>query len=76
MNLWSWPYIAGDPAQSWQAGLTAVDGVKRYAAYYVATSLWWDAFAAIGNVTLLALFGPATLRALRRFRDRFIFEAY
>jgi energy-coupling factor transport system substrate-specific component len=74
MNLWSWPFQAGDPAQSWQAGLTVLDGVKRYAVFYVATSLWWDAFAAIGNVVLIALFGPPTLKVLRRFKRKFLFE--
>jgi energy-coupling factor transport system substrate-specific component len=74
MNLWSWPILAGDPAQSWQAGLSVADGIQRYAAYYAATSLWWDAFAALGNVVLLALFGPPTLKVLRRFKQRFIFD--
>jgi energy-coupling factor transport system substrate-specific component len=74
MNLWSWPFLAGDPAQSWQAGLSVADGLKRYAVFYVATSLWWDAFAALGNVALILLFGRPTLKALLRFRDRFLFE--
>jgi len=74
MNLWSWPFQAGDPTQSWQAGLSALDGVKRYAVFYVATSLWWDAFAAIGNVVLIALFGLPTLKALLRFKRKFLFE--
>jgi energy-coupling factor transport system substrate-specific component len=74
MNLWSWPFLAGDPAQSWQAGLSVADGIKRYAVYYVATSLWWDAFAAIGNVMLLALFGLPTLKVLLRFKRKFLFE--
>ncbi len=74
MNLWSWPFQAGDPAQSWQTGLGAIDGLKRYAVFYVATSLWWDAFAAIGNVVLIALFGLPTLKALLRFKRKFLFE--
>lgn len=74
MNLWSWPFLAGEPAQSWRAGLSVADGIKRYAVFYIATSLWWDAFAAIGNVALLALFGPPTLKALLRFKQRFLFE--
>lgn len=74
MNLWSWPFLAGDPAQSWQAGLSVADGIKRYAVYYAATSLWWDAFAAIGNVALLAVFGPPTLKVLLRFKHKFLFE--
>jgi energy-coupling factor transport system substrate-specific component len=74
MNLWSWPFQAGDPAQSWQAGLSFVDGIKRYLAFYAVTSLWWDAFAAGGNILLIVLFGLPTLKVLRRFKERFLFE--
>lgn len=74
MNLWSWPFQAGDPAQSWQAGLSFFDGVKRYLAFYAVTSLWWDVFAAAGNVLLIILFGLPTLKVLTRFKERFLFE--
>jgi len=74
MNLWFWPFQAGSPEQSWQAGLSAGDTIQRYAVFYVATSLWWDFFAAAGNAILLALFGIPTLKALQRFKRRFLFE--
>jgi energy-coupling factor transport system substrate-specific component len=73
MNLWFWPFQAGDPSQSWQAGLTFVQGLQRYAAFYLATSFIWDVFAAAGNIALLALFGLPTLKALQRFKNRFLF---
>ena len=73
MNLWFWPFQAGDPAQSWQAGLGVAQGLQRYLAFYLATSFIWDVFAAIGNILLLGLFGRPTLRALQRFRNRFMF---
>ncbi len=73
MNLWFWPFQAGDPAQSWQAGLTFWQGVQRYLAFYLATSFIWDVFAAAGNIALLALFGLPTIQALRRFKGRFLF---
>ncbi|HEY3342631.1 MAG TPA: hypothetical protein VGK81_11465, partial [Anaerolineae bacterium] len=73
MNLWFWPFQAGDPSQSWQAGLNLWQGVQRYLAFYLATSFIWDVFAAAGNIALLALFGLPTLQALRRFKDRFLF---
>jgi energy-coupling factor transport system substrate-specific component len=74
MNLWFWPFQAGDPAQSWQAGLTFVQGIQRYLAFYLATSFIWDVFAAIGNVALLALLGAPTLKVLQRFKNRFLFS--
>jgi len=74
MNLWEWPFILGPEGQSWQAGLGLWTGVQRYAAYYLVTSLVWDLMAALGNLLLMLAFGPPALRALRRFRQRFVFE--
>jgi energy-coupling factor transport system substrate-specific component len=59
---------------SYQAGAGIGDALQRYAAFYVATSLWWDVFSAIGNVVLLAWLGLPLLRALQRFGRRFRFE--
>jgi energy-coupling factor transport system substrate-specific component len=73
MNLWFWPFQTGDSAQTWQSGLGMAQGVQRYLAFYLATSFIWDVFAAIGNIVLLGLFGQPTLRALQRFRNRFMF---
>lgn len=74
MNLYFWPFVAGDPAISWAPGTSLHDGLARYAAFYLATSLLWDLFGALGNLTLLLALGLPTIRALRRFRDRFHFE--
>lgn len=71
MNLWFWPFMAGDPAQAWQAGQGVAEAVQRYALFYVATSLWWDAAGAVTNFVVLSLFAAPLLRVLRRFKDRF-----
>lgn len=73
INLWFWPYMTGPAAQYWQAGVGVAATVQRYLAYYLATSLVWDLFAVAGNVALMLAFGAPTLRALRRFRQRFSF---
>jgi energy-coupling factor transport system substrate-specific component len=73
INLWFWPFMTGPADQYWAAGITLGETVRRYAVYYVATSLVWDVFAVAGNIALVALFGAATLRALRRFHQRFEF---
>ncbi len=74
MNLWFWPFVAGDPAQSWQAGLGVADAVRRYAVFYLATSFWWDVVGAAANFVVLLLFAAPLLRVLRRFRRRFTVE--
>ncbi len=73
MNLWQWPFIIGPQNQSFAAGLGLVATLQRYLAFYLVTSLVWDAAAALGNVLLIFAFGVPTLRALRRFKQRFEF---
>ena len=74
MNLYFWPFVAGDAATSWEAGSGLREGLTRYGAFYLATSLIWDVARGVGNVLLLLVLGTPTIRALRRFRDRFQFE--
>jgi energy-coupling factor transport system substrate-specific component len=75
LNLYFWPFIIGDPALSWQPGAGLGAGVVRYAAFYAATSLYWDVARAAGNVILIVVVGLPTIRALTRFRERFHFTA-
>ncbi len=74
MNLWQWPFIAGPQNQSFTAGLGLAATLQRYLAFYLITSLVWDAVAAVGNMLLLLALGKPALRALRRFRRRFEFS--
>jgi energy-coupling factor transport system substrate-specific component len=73
MNLWFWPYAVGPQEQHWQPGMHWTDGVMRYAAFYLATSLAWDAMRLAGNMLLMFAFALPTLRVLRRFQQRFTF---
>jgi len=76
MNIWFWPFLAGSAqaGQGWQPGMSIWPALRNYAAFYVATSLWWDVGRAGGNALLLLLFGAPILRVLRRFRSRFRFD--
>jgi energy-coupling factor transport system substrate-specific component len=75
MNLWFWPYLfqQGQGEMYWQPGLRLWELAGRYAAFYLATSLWWDLGRAIGNFLLILLLGLPILRLLRRFRSRLHF---
>jgi energy-coupling factor transport system substrate-specific component len=74
MNLWFWPFASGPADYHWAAGVALVEIVRRYAAFYVATSLVWDLARSVGTVAMLLLFGRSTLRTLRRFKRRFDFD--
>jgi energy-coupling factor transport system substrate-specific component len=71
MNLASWPFMAGLQIEGTERAFIAT--LKRYATFYVATSLVWDLARAAGNAVMLLAFGAPTLRALRRFQRRFTF---
>jgi energy-coupling factor transport system substrate-specific component len=73
MNLWSWPFFGAGEIY-WQPGLGLGETLRRYWAFYVATSLAWDSLRAIGNVVLLAVLSGPVLKELRRFQQRFNFE--
>lgn len=71
MNLWFWPYLAGPTVTEgayWEPGLGLGAALRRYGAFYLLTSLWWDLGRAGGNAFLLLLLGPPILRVLRRFQ--------
>ncbi len=75
MNLWSWPFFA-PPGLDWQPGMGLTETLRRYAAFYLATSLAWDSVRAWSNVVLIAALGRVVLKQLRRFRARFQFAEY
>jgi energy-coupling factor transport system substrate-specific component len=74
MNLYFWPFVTGGQAQYYEAGLGAGEILKRYAAFYVVTSLWYDAARAVGNAVLIVALGPAIIKTLQRFKRRLNFE--
>lgn len=74
MNLYTWPYFAGDSATTWAPGVGVADTIRRYAAFYVTTSLLWDSAAAVGNVILILALGLPTVKALDRFQSRMHFQ--
>jgi len=74
INIWFWPYATGPAGQYWQPGISLIEIIERYAAFYIATSLVWDAVRAVGNIAITLAIGLPTLRALRRFQQRFTFD--
>jgi energy-coupling factor transport system substrate-specific component len=74
LNLSFWYVLAGDPATAWVPGLDAGAIIARYGGFYAVTSFVPDLFRALGNAALLVVFGPPTLKALRRARRQLAFE--
>jgi energy-coupling factor transport system substrate-specific component len=74
INVYFWPFATGMAEQTWTPGIGLGETLSRYAAFYVATSLWWDLVRAGGNVALILLLGAPMVQALTRFQRRFHFK--
>lgn len=74
LDLWEWPLLvaAGSSPFSWAAGIGLAALLPRFGAFYLATSLAYDSFRAVGNLLLIAVLGSAVIPALERFRRRFL----
>ncbi len=70
MNLWFWPFVRDLGPLSWQPGMDLSATLRSYWAFYVATSLAWDAAGAASNVLLITLTGLPILKTLRRYGVR------
>jgi energy-coupling factor transport system substrate-specific component len=74
LNLYFWPFLAGDALHGSQAADNLTKTLAGYGAFYMTTSFLWDLARSIGNFVLIVAVGVPMIRALTRFRDRFQFE--
>jgi energy-coupling factor transport system substrate-specific component len=77
MNLWFWPFL-GSSAPSgagFVSGAGAVDNLRHYAVFYLATSLAWDLPRGVLTAFLTFVAARPLLRALRRSVRQAKFEA-
>lgn len=76
LDLWDWPLLLPSAASplSWVPGLPLSETIRRFAGFYLATSLFYDAFRALGNVLLIAALAGPVIGALARFRRRFLVD--
>jgi energy-coupling factor transport system substrate-specific component len=75
MNLYFWPFAMGPVEQTWRQGMSVGETLAHYTAFYVVTSLAWDAVRSAGNAAMLLLIAAPLSRILTRFKLRFHFEA-
>lgn len=69
LNLWFWPFQRGG-ALDWQPGMGLGETLDRYWAFYVATSLAWDAAGALANAVIILIVGKPLMATLRRYANR------
>lgn len=72
LDVWDWTtFYRGAPGFGWQPGLSLTAALARFGRFYVATSLVYDGFRAVGNVLAVTLLGAPVLAGLVRVRARF-----
>jgi len=74
MNLWFWPFLSNSPEMSWSQTISVWENVKRYLAYYIATSLFWDLSRSVGNILIFSTLTKTVAKILTRFYHRFSFQ--
>lgn len=78
MNLWFWPFL-GSSAPSgagFVPGAGAVENLRHYAVFYLATSLAWDLPRGVLTAVLTFVASRPLLRALRRSVRQARFDAH
>lgn len=74
MNLWFWPFAAGSSEIGWAPQMGTPENLRRYAAFYLATSLGWDVLRAAGNAAMVVVLARPLLGSLDRAARRMHLE--
>jgi energy-coupling factor transport system substrate-specific component len=70
MDIWDWTFFQASPALGFHAGMGIGAALDHFGRFYVATSLAYDTFRAVGNAVMVAVLGFPVLVALARLRAR------
>ena len=74
LDVWDWTtFYRGAPAFGYAPGATLAGELRRFGAFYVATSLVWDSFRAVGDAVAIAVLGLPVMAAFGRTRSRLTF---
>ena len=74
LDVWDWTtFYRGTPAFGFIPGEPPLDMLGRFGHFYVATSLVYDSFRAVGNVVVVLVLGAPMIAGLMRLRTRFTF---
>lgn len=74
LDVWDWTtFYRGAPGFGYQPGAAFAEQGRRFAGFYVATSLVWDGFRAVGDAIAIAVLGLPVMAAFGRVRSRLTF---
>jgi energy-coupling factor transport system substrate-specific component len=64
----------GTPDLGWAPGMSPLVTLQHFLRFYLATSLVWDTFRAVGDTLMVLILGRPVLAALERLRGRLTVE--
>lgn len=70
MDVWNWTYYQASPGLGFHPGMAFGTAFGHFFHFYLATSLVYDTFRAVGNAVMVAVLGAPVLVALARLRAR------
>lgn len=70
MDLWDWTFFSASPGLGFKPGMGLGEIVTHFVRFYLATSVVYDSFRAVGNAVLVAAIGLPVLVALSRLQSR------
>lgn len=73
VQTWTTGY-RGTPGLGWAPGMAPADVLRHFLRFYLATSLVWDTFRAVGDALMVLVLGRPVLAALERLRGRLTVE--
>ncbi len=74
LDVWDWTFFRGAGDFAWVPGLPLGEILPRFGRFYVATSLVYDVFRAVGNALMVLALGAPVLAAFWRIRVRSSFR--
>lgn len=74
MDLWDWTFFSASPGLGFRPGMGPGEIAAHFVRFYLATSVVYDSFRAVGNAVLVIALGLPVLMALARLRARFEVE--
>ncbi len=73
VQTWTTGY-RGTPGLGWGPGMAPAPALRHFVRFYLATSLAWDTFRAVGDTLMVLVLGRPVLAALERLRGRLTVE--
>jgi energy-coupling factor transport system substrate-specific component len=70
MDIWDWTFYRSAPGLGFHAGMPAATALAHFGKFYLATSLGYDSFRAVGNAVMVVALGLPVIVALDRLRRR------